>query len=93
MLPGERVLLTYGHRLPGEGIRGIVSTDGGVSFPRERELVLRDDTTSHDCGYPSSVLLGDGRILTVYYAIGSNEHADWGTHCGAVAYRLPDWRQ
>jgi hypothetical protein len=42
-----------------------------------------------DCGYPSSILLKDGRILTVYYAVGSKDNPKWGIHCGAVTFEVP----
>jgi hypothetical protein len=87
-LPEGRVLLATGYRVGPFGARGVVG-DADGAFDWERRFVLVDDAVSADCGYPSSVLLRDGRVLTVYYATGSKEHADWGVHCGAVAYRVP----
>ncbi|MBN2560266.1 MAG: exo-alpha-sialidase [Phycisphaerae bacterium] len=89
VLSNDRVLLTYGHRLSPQGVRGILSADGGRTFPSDREFVVCDDATSFDCGYPSSALLDDGRIVTVYYSVTSTKHPDWGTHCAAVMYGLP----
>jgi len=48
-----------------------------------------NDAPEADCGYPSSVMLKDGRVLTVYYAVQSKEHTKWGVHCGAVRYKVP----
>ena len=50
---------------------------------------MAKSATSTDCGYPSSVVLKDGRVLTVYYAVGDKAHPDWGTHCGAAIYEVP----
>lgn len=60
------VLSVYGHRAAPYGIRAMVSRDGGRSY--ETDLVLTDAEPSADLGYPSSVELADGAILTVYYA-------------------------
>ena len=47
------------------------------------------DSTNVDTGYPSSVVLEDGRVLTFYYAVGSKTQPQWGVHCGVVEYRVP----
>ena len=52
-------------------------------------FTLADTATNTDCGYPSSVVLNDGSVLTVYYAVGDKEHADWGEHCAAVRFEPP----
>jgi len=87
-LGGDRVLLTFGYRLPGFGVRGIVGEDGGRTFDPARAFILAGDAIGPDCGYPSSVLLADGRVLTVYYMTGSKEHPDWGIHCAGTIYRV-----
>lgn len=61
-----RVLCSYGYRRPPYGERACVSDDGLTWDPR-REVVLRDDAQSGDLGYPASVELEPGAILTVYY--------------------------
>ena len=65
-LSDGRVLSVYGHRAAPFGIRAMLSRDGGRSW--EKNLVLTDAEPSADLGYPSSVELGDGSILTVYYS-------------------------
>jgi hypothetical protein len=82
------VLLTFGYRLPGCGVRGIVSEDGGRTFDPARAFLLAGDAIGPDCGYPSSVLLADGRVLTVHYMTGSKEHPGWGIHCAGTIYRV-----
>lgn len=86
-LPDGRVLLVAGDRRNPFGVRGVVGTADNIKWENEFKLV--DTCTATDCGYPSSVILKDGRILTVYYAIGDKEHPEWGTHCAAVAYEVP----
>jgi sialidase-1 len=86
-LPDGRVLLTCGYRVgPTFGVRGVLS-NADISFAWKNHFTLIDDATNRDCGYPSSVVLDDGRVLTVYYAVGSKEHPQWQTHCGAVMYK------
>lgn len=59
------VVMVYGRREAPFGERARVSLDGGATFGDE--LVIGDEAESSDLGYPSSVELDDGRILTVYY--------------------------
>jgi photosystem II stability/assembly factor-like uncharacterized protein len=85
-----RVLLVAGERRGPFGVRGLVATpDGGDALRRAPLFTLVDTATNGDCGYPSSVVLDDGRVLTVYYAVGDTEHAGWGEHCAAVTYEVP----
>lgn len=65
-LPDGTVVAVYSHRAAPFGIRAMVSRDNGESF--ETNLVLTADEPSADLGYPSSVLLDTGDILTVYYS-------------------------
>ena len=65
-----RVLCTYGRREEPFGIRAVISTDGGKHFGEEMELE-RVETLGYagDLGYPSTVELDDGTLLTVWYEI------------------------
>lgn len=70
-LSDGRVMATYGirppqHNLPG-GIRACFSSDDGVTWPARGEVQLRNDFLNWDVGYPESLELPDGRVLTVYY--------------------------
>ena len=85
LLPDERILLVTGYRVGPFGVRGLVGDKDG-NFDWKRRFILVNDATNSDCGYPSSILLKDGRVLTVYYAVGSKENPEWGVHCGAVTY-------
>jgi hypothetical protein len=88
VLPDKRVLLVTGYRVGPFGVRGLVGDSEG-SFDWRQRFVLVNDATNGDCGYPSSVLLKDGRVLTVSYAVGSKDNPQWGVHCGAVTYPVP----
>jgi len=59
------LICTYGYRRKPYGQRVMLSYDGGESWTNN--IVLRDDALDEDLGYPSSVELSDGSILTVYY--------------------------
>ncbi len=59
------LICTYGYRLPGFGQRLMFSRDGGRTW--DYDWILRDDGPDGDLGYPSTVELEDGSLLTVYY--------------------------
>ena len=59
------LVVSYGYRERPYGIRAMISQDNGRTW--RYDYVLRDDGPHPDLGYPSSVELGDGSILTVYY--------------------------
>lgn len=66
LLADGRVLCSYGYRRPPYGQRACLSDDG-VTWSQRDEVVLRDDAPNGDLGYPASVELEPGTILTVYY--------------------------
>ena len=82
-LPDGSVLMTYGRRHEPCGVRAVVLRGDS----RSDELVISDDALSGDCGYPSSVCLASGRIVTAYYAAGTS---DWQVYNpdGCVARAL-----
>jgi hypothetical protein len=71
------ILATYGYRLPPLGQRACLSHDGGETWDIDNEIVLRDDApdldlsypVSWDLGYPATLELEPGELLTVYYQI------------------------
>lgn len=72
-LSDGRILASYGvregagrHTEPG-GIRACFSYDNGETWDVDNEVVLRDDFINWDIGYPESLEMPDGRIMTVYY--------------------------
>jgi len=69
-LSDGRLLASYGirevHAKPG-GIRVCFSSDNGETWDIRTELQLRNDFINVDVGYPESIEMNDGRVLTVYY--------------------------
>ena len=59
------LVCVYGYRQKPYGERAMLSRDGGQTW--QYHYVLRDDGSDGDLGYPASVELGDGSILTIYY--------------------------
>lgn len=59
------IVLTYGWRHAPYGQRARISRDDGATW--SDEIILRDDGPDGDLGYPCSVELPSGDILTVYY--------------------------
>jgi len=60
------LISVYGYRQEPYGLRVMVSADGGKTW--EKDLVLVDGYPSGDLGYPATIELDDGTLLTVYYA-------------------------
>lgn len=83
------VLLTFGERNAPRGAVAILSHDNGRTWDAKTRVVLADDAPIVDCGYPSSVQLPDGRILTVYYKVDDAPTAPESTKLNAVIWRLP----
>jgi hypothetical protein len=83
------VLLTFGERNVPYGAGAILSHDGGKTWDPKTRMVLADDARTRDCGYPSSVELPDGRIVTVYYEVQDLATAPESTSLQAVIWKLP----
>lgn len=70
-LSDGRLMATYGiragiHANPG-GIRACFSKDNGKTWDIKTEVQLRNDFLNVDTGYPESLQLPDGKVMTVYY--------------------------
>jgi sialidase-1 len=59
------LICVYSFRQHPYGQRAMLSWDDGLSW--STDWIIRDDGPSWDLGYPASVELGDGSVLTVYY--------------------------
>ena len=96
VLASGKVQLTFGRRIRPMGCGVLISRDSGVTWDTEREVLLAGDGVRNgDLGYPSTVQLRDGAIITaLYYASGSQAGADWGgwgdISCQAIHYREQD---
>ncbi len=66
LLKSGVLISTYGRRKQPYGIMAMVSLDGGQTW--EKDLRLFETYGSDDIGYPSTVELDDGTLLTVFYS-------------------------
>lgn len=64
-LKDDRLLMTYGHRRAPLGNQARVSKDHGRTW--SEPIILSGDGISGDLGYPSTVQLDDGSLVTVWY--------------------------
>ena len=64
-LRDNRLLMTYGFRRPPFGNQARVSADDGRTW--SEPLPISSDGSNGDLGYPSTVELDDGALLTVWY--------------------------
>lgn len=77
------ILLTYSDRNdnPLQGVEVLLSKDEGVTWSAPMRVL---DYSGPDGGYPSSVQLPDGQILTAYYAQGITGYS--GYHMGTATW-------
>lgn len=86
-LADGRILLTYGIRERGhQGIGIRVSEDEGTTWKAPTRLVNLPETS--DGGYPATVQLADGTLVTAYYSNGIPQHRRY--HMGVVRWSPPD---
>jgi Neuraminidase (sialidase) len=62
-----RLLMSYGHRRAPLGNQARVSSDHGRTW--SEPIVISGDGITGDLGYPSTVELADGTLLTVWYEV------------------------
>ena len=62
------LLVSYGVRREPFGEMACISKDGGETWEKGKEIMINPSSNS-DLGYPASIQLKDGSILTVYYQI------------------------
>lgn len=73
-LEDDRLLMSYGHRRPPFGNQARVSEDHGRTW--SEPITISDDGAGGDLGYPSTVQLPDGKLLTVWYEkLAGSSHA------------------
>ena len=73
-LRDNRLLMSYGYRRQPYGNRARLSTDNGRTWGDE--LLISADGKDGDLGYPSTVELSDGTLLTVWYeSLAKPKHA------------------
>ncbi len=64
-LKDDRLLMTYGYRRKPYGNQARVSGDNGKTW--SEPITISGDGVSGDLGYPSTVQLDDGSLLTIWY--------------------------
>jgi len=64
-LTDGRLLMSYGHRRKPYGNQARLSADNGQTW--SVPMTISGDGSCGDLGYPSTVELGDGSLLTVWY--------------------------
>jgi Neuraminidase (sialidase) len=84
-LQDGRVCLTYGYRAKPYSICAKLSDDGGRTWGPE--LVLRNDGSTTDMGYPRTVQRPDGKVVTVYYFADENNGPE--RYIGATIWMPP----
>jgi predicted esterase len=65
------IVCVYGYRQQPFGQRCMISYDEGKTW--KADIIIRDDGPNGDLGYPASVELSDGSILTIYYQFRANQ--------------------
>jgi Neuraminidase (sialidase) len=81
-----RVLMVFGERNAPRGVHAIISKDGRT-WKKSSQIVLADDAPIGDCGYPSSVEVEGGRVLTLYYQVDDSKNAPSSASARAVIWR------
>ena len=79
-----RILLTYGIRWGSHGIGARVSNDNGLSWGQPMIVISYG---GNDGGYPSSVQLKDGTVVTAYYSDKNRFHDRY--YMGVVHWTVP----
>ena len=60
-----RLLMSYGYRRKPYGNQARLSMDHGLSW--SPPMTISQDGIGHDLGYPSTVELEDGKLLSIWY--------------------------
>ncbi|MCK4344187.1 MAG: exo-alpha-sialidase [Bacteroidales bacterium] len=81
-----RILLTYGIRWGTQGIGARVSDDEGKTWSAPMVVISHGGS---DSGYPASVQLEDGTLVTAYYSNTNKNHPRY--HMGCVRWKLPKY--
>ena len=97
LLPTGHLLLSYGVRTQGHWAVHLRWADGeGRKWSAPTVLVELEGATdqrfaatpTRDGGYPSTVVLADGTLVTAYYSRGMPSHNRY--HVGVVRWKLPE---
>ena len=89
VLQDGRVLLSYSERNAPRGVKAILSRDNGKTWDKANPIVLADDAPNFDCGYPSSVEVSKGRIVTTYYQVDDEKNAPATAKAKVIIWQVP----
>jgi len=89
VLKDGRILLTFGERNEPRGVHAMLSKDNGKTWDKANQIVLAKDAPNVDCGYPSSIELSKGEILTVYYKVDDAKNAPASAKAKSIIWKLP----
>lgn len=87
LLPDGRLVLVVGWRLPPYGIRALVSANEGKTW--SDWILLREDAGTGDIGYPRTVLLPSGQLVTSYYYADEAEGPRAERYIGCTVWTPP----
>ncbi len=76
VLKSGNLLLSFGSRVGHFGAGVLLSADSGKTWDESRSVLVGWDSLNTDTGYPSTVQLDDGTIVTMYYAAGTSACPD-----------------
>lgn len=82
------VLMVFGERNAPRGVHAMVSRDGRA-WDKSRHIVLADNAPNTDCGYPSSVEVSKGTVLTLYYQVDDLSNAPASSSARSVLWSVP----
>lgn len=80
---GGTLISVYGYRNAPYGIRAMLSRDSGKTW--DTDYILDDECTNGDLGYPATVELKDGSLMTIYY-----ENVNGCSRIMQRVWRLPE---
>jgi hypothetical protein len=83
-----RVLMVFGERNAPRGVHAVISPDGRT-WDKTKQIVIADDAPIGDCGYPSSVEVGAGRVVTLYYQVNDSKDVPASSSARAVLWNVP----
>lgn len=83
-----RVLMTFGERNAPRGVHAMISADARA-WDQAKQIVLADDAPNGDCGYPSSVEVAAGKIVTMYYQVDDSKNAPASSSSRVVRWSAP----
>jgi sialidase-1 len=87
-LKDGRVLMVYGERNAPRGVHAMLSPDGRT-WDKSKRIVLAHDAPNRDCGYPSSVELAGGKVITLYYQVDDLKNAPASASARAILWSAP----